>query len=303
MLKKILITLCAVSVMAISMTAYAAPTSRTSGSTTTTTTSGVTSKGSASDSGSQNTVVGESVSSSSSSSVHADNEEDTSYEDEEASTVTEGDTEGTIEDKPVPTAIAAAQQQTQTGVVDVAAQKANEKKYTTKGGAFLWFLLSVLVNVILSFLIANRFYMLSKKEKNVGAEIKALRRDLEEKFVSNVGGFSEMETDVTNTNDNYSTNGSISMPERSSVDFSADSEDVFKRWDSRMNRRAQKQEEPVDIIEDEEELEEKPRRRYQPSRKAVEEVYEEEEEESTIDSVKKKAKSFLGDIFPFKDED
>ncbi|MDD6483420.1 MAG: hypothetical protein PUF72_02445 [Clostridiales bacterium] len=312
-IKNILITLCAVSVMVIGASAYAAPTQApTSKSTTTTTTAtGVTkTKGSVSGSNevTSGTVSGKSVSSSSSDSVRSDGSEDYTEEnntDENTGEVDVSAGEETGIEKPVPTAIAAAAEQTQTGVAEAAAQKAAEKKYTTKGGSFLWFVLSVLVNLVLSFLIGNRFYNLSKKEKNVGAEIKALRRDLEEKFVSNVGGFSEMETDVTNTNDNYSINGSISMPERHGADFAADSEDVFKRWDSRMNRIKSQE-----VIEEEpEEEEERPRRKYQPARKPAPEEeddtdeLDEFEETRRISTVKQKAKSFLGDIFPFKEEE
>lgn len=339
-IKNIFITLCTVSLLTISATAFAAPTQApVKSTTTTTTTSGVTKKGSLSSadgesssstgSSSSNEVTGKSVSSSSSSSVRSTDgndssgDEDYSNQSDSSSAQDAGqDSQGTDNSiqQPVPTPIVQAEQQQpeQAGVAQAAAQMTNGKKYTTKGGAFLWFLLSVIVNAVISFMIGNRFYNLAKKEKNVGVEIKALRRDLEEKFASNVGGFSEMETDVTNANDNYSENGSISMPERHSVDFAADSEDVFKRWDSRMNQKrrpAARIEEPVPEEDNYfEEEEHKQKRKYQPTRKSVrmndfnDEDFEETEEnidksEKKFKAVKKKAKNFLGDIFPFKDED
>ena len=125
-----------------------------------------------------------------------------------------------------------------------------------------------------------------------------------------------METDVANTNDNYSMNGSIKMPERKSTDFAAESEDVFKKWESQMSqRRAARRpivEEPEteDNYEDEEIEETRPRRKFQPNSKPVEpaegeyddEEYEEEPGDSTIQIVKNKAKNLLGDIFPFKED-
>ena len=60
----------------------------------------------------------------------------------------------------------------------------SNKKYQSRLGGFLWFLLSVVVNFILSCWIGNRFYKLARKSNQSSAEIRALRKDIEEKFSS-----------------------------------------------------------------------------------------------------------------------
>ena len=79
-------------------------------------------------------------------------------------------------------------------------QTVSNKKYTTRGGAFGWFLLSVIVNAALSFAIGNRFYKMSKKDTRIVSEIRALRRDVEEKFEASVGNIAEQDIDITNSN-------------------------------------------------------------------------------------------------------
>ena len=307
--KRTLLVFCAASVMMISTSVFAS--------------SGTTTK-------SAKTVSASSVTTSASSTTASSSDDDTSESTSSDTTASSSDDDtsegtsttttaagGVVQDrtKPVPTAISTGQNQT--GVVQTTeAQRVAEKKYASKGSIAFWFIFSILINVVISFLIANRFYKLARKDNHVSSELRALRRDLEEKFVSNVGGFSEMETDVANTNDNYSMNGSIKMPERKSTDFAAESEDVFKKWESQMSqRRAARRpivEEPEteDNYEDEEIEETRPRRKFQPNRKPVEpaegeyddEEYEEEPGDSTIQIVKNKAKNLLGDIFPFKED-
>lgn len=297
--KKIFLVLCASSIMLASATAFAAPTSGPSKKTDTI---------SANDT--VNTTQTDSEDTDESSSSDADlTESDT---DELENNTTAGAAASGVTqnaDRPVPTAISVGQEQANT-VQSTEAQKATNKKYASKGSIAVWFILSILINAVLSFMIGNRFYKLAKKESHITPELRALRRDLEEKFADSVGGFNEMETDVVNSNDNYSMNGSIKMPERKSTDFAADSEDVFKKWEERMQqRRAPK---PVvdeeDIIEDEEQ----PVRKYRPTREKVqtddEDEYDdvsedyEDEEPSRFDAAKKKAKGILGDLFPFKED-
>ena len=69
----------------------------------------------------------------------------------------------------------------------------------SKGWAVFWFIFTIIINAIISFWIGNRFYKLSKKDNHLSFEIRALRKDIEEKFVNNVGGFSEQEVDIKNT--------------------------------------------------------------------------------------------------------
>ena len=213
------------------------------------------------------------------------------------------------EEVAVPTPVAVVQQET--GVVEqTQAQKATDKKYSSKGFVILWFFLGVLVNVILSFMIANRFYKMSKRENHIHSEIRALRRDLEEKFVNSVGGFSEMETDVTNTNDNYSADGSIDLAEPKQEEYSKESDDVFKQWESKMARRSARSAKPTAPQEsaadnEEDVMEETVRfstRKYSPTREnLVSDDEEIPEEETKADIIKNKAKGIINNIFPFKD--
>ena len=205
---------------------------------------------------------------------------------------------------PVPTAVA-VQQNTSNVVETGQAQKEADRHYSSKGFVILWFFLSVIVNVILSFLIANRFYKLSRRENHVTSEIRALRRDLEEKFANSVDGFSEMETDVTNTNENYSRDGSIELGAKHKDSYGDDSDDVFRQWENRMAKRAartvQSEEAPEAPEENEvEEAEDEPRRikSYRPTRDD-EEIAVDEEAAEEGESLKDKAKGIIGNIFPF----
>ena len=118
--------------------------------------------------------------------------------------------------------------------------------------------------------------------------------------------------DVSNSNDDYSMNDDgIVMPQRQVSQHSSDNDDVFKKWESQMNTRTsssarnsrQSRTEGFDEFE-------RPARRkkYQPTREEIEEeadteIYEEDENsKSGFNSVKNKAKEFLGDIFPFKED-
>lgn len=310
-IKRIVIALCAASVMVFSATAFATSTD-TSGRTTTTI--------SASDMSSATTDTD--MTDTETTDLSDGTETDTS-----GNTTAGNAAAGIVQDSsaPVPTAVSTGQQQAQTNVVQqTEAIRDAEKRYASKGSLAVWIIITILLNAVISFVIGNRFYKLAKKDTHVSAELRALRRDLEEKFVSNVGGFTEMETDVANTNDNYSMNGSIKMPERKSTDFAAESEDVFRKWESRMSQRraetrAEQAETPADSEPDEEfeeEEERRPRRSYRPTRTTASkraeedeeydgEDYEDEDEERDVKSkksVKSKAKNLLNDIFPFKED-
>ena len=196
----------------------------------------------------------------------------------------------------------------------------SEKKYTTKGGAFGWFILSVIVNAVLSFAIANRFYKMSKKDNHIASEIRALRRDVEERFASTVNGFYEQETDMVNQNDDYSSElDGIKMKERV-VERDETAEEIFRKWESDLaNQRIQKRAEIRANIkprsEEEAEAEEMYSRTksYQPRRQSDEDLYMEEdddldyedyekEEEGRFAAFKNKAKEFITDVFPLKED-
>lgn len=287
-IKNILLVLCTATIMLASVTAFA--------------TSGTTSKKKSISANSTVTTTAQPTET-----ADEETEETDVTEDEGTTTTAEVAASGITQDtsKPIPTAISTGENQNV--IQSTEAQRMAEKKYASKGSIAFWFIFSIIINAILSFMIGNRFYKLARKETHVTSEIRALRRDLEEKFVNSVGGFTEMETDVTNSNDNYSTNGSIKMPERKSTDFASESEDVFKKWEDRMSQRrrpAVQAEEPEESFE--EDMEETiPRRKFRPSREEDEnneEYTEEYEEPSKMQAVKDKAKNILGDIFPFKED-
>ena len=252
-------------------------------------------------------------------------------------------------------------------IVPVAADNSNEtapqapqeeapaqKKGVGMGTVFLWFLLSVIVNAIVSFWVANRFYKMARKDTHVTAEIRALRRDVEEKFVSNVGGFTEMDNEISNSNDDYSGGEGITIPDRREerterterAERTAEKptvndgfeEDAFRQWELRQteweNRRAEAgrtakttktaktRESNVEKtqristsrnrIRREEPEREIRKKKYQPERTAPAETDFDDEYDvkrepkktsQNLNAVKNKAKEFLGDIFPFKDED
>lgn len=192
----------------------------------------------------------------------------------------------------VPTAVPVAQE---SNVVETGQnQKEMERKYASKGFVILWFFLGLIINAVISFMIANRFYKLSRKENHIASEVRALRRDLEDKFIKTVDDVAEMETDLTNKNENYSKDGSVEEIATSS--FSKESEDIFRQWESKMARRAAKAVQTQEIAEEEivSEDEVKRVRKYQPFR----ETADDGEEQNVI---KNKAKELISNIFPLKD--
>ena len=179
---------------------------------------------------------------------------------------------------------------------NVTSQAANQavtaKKYLTKWGGFFWFLLSVIVNFILSCWISNRFYKLAKRNTQGSAEIRALRKDIEEKFASTLTDINEPITEVVNRNENYArTDEGMSMPERkSAVEISDAEREALNKWDTkRVTRKAEASDE----------------RTYEmrrPMAVQFDDDTDEEEPSSKRDSIAKagnKAKDFLSNIFPF----
>lgn len=207
--------------------------------------------------------------------------------------------ESAVQQVPVPTAVATQQE---TGVVEVVqAQRESDKKYSSKGFVVLWFFLALLINLVLSFMIANRFYKMSKRENHIHSEIRALRRDLEEKFANSVGGFAEMETDITNSNENFGVDDSIEFEQPQNETTSNENDEVFRQWESKMARRSARgvvNEENQDVLEEDEVLQPS-KRKYSPTREGL--VFEDSKEESKVDVIKNKAKGIINNIFPFKD--
>lgn len=191
--------------------------------------------------------------------------------------------------------------------------------HLTKGGAAFWFIFTIVLNTAVSFWIGNRFYRLAKKENHVSGEIRALRKDIEEKFVKSVGGFSETEVDITNLNESLAMNEEGIKPvEKKPVfrEVSAEEEERFRRWEEAQSKPRSERLKPRSSVKEEfdEELEDvrKIRRKnYQPKRDrnadAFDNEVEDEIEETKAtktkgESVRSKAKEILGDIFPFKED-
>lgn len=180
---------------------------------------------------------------------------------------------------------------------NVTTQAANQnvtaKKYLTKWGGFFWFLLSVIVNFIISCWISNRFYRLAKRNTQGSAEIRALRKDIEERFASTLTNINEPITEVINNNENYArTDDGMEMPDRKpTVEINDEEREMLGKWD--MKRAAHKSEENKNT--------------YEMRRPSSVIRFEDEEDEteptpSKMESISKagnKAKDFLSNIFPF----
>lgn len=114
-------------------------------------------------------------------------------------------------------------------------QQFENKKYLTKGGAFLWFLFTVIVSAVISFAISYRFYMMGKRDNHVIAELRALKRDIDKKMVGTVNGFSEFDVSVTNNNRSYARPES-SIRSGSATEVEEKSEEIYKKWESQISR-------------------------------------------------------------------
>lgn len=113
-------------------------------------------------------------------------------------------------------------------------EQLENKKYLTKFGAFLWFLFTVIVSAVISFAISYRFYMMGKKDNHLAAEVRALKRDIDSKMVGTVGGFTEYDISVNNSNKSYAkAESSIRSAEINAVASEADSE-IYKKWESKL---------------------------------------------------------------------
>ena len=64
-------------------------------------------------------------------------------------------------------------------------------KYLSKGAFAFWFIFGLLIGTVISFAVSYRFYKMSKRDNHVLSELRALKRDIDSKMISTVGGFSE----------------------------------------------------------------------------------------------------------------
>lgn len=205
---------------------------------------------------------------------------------------------------------------TDTSANSVTAQAANtraNKKYLSKLGGFLWFLLSVLVNTVISYWIGSRFYRMAKKSAQGSNEIRALRKDIEEKFASTLKNVDEPAIDVINSNENYARDddGLVMPDRRGHVELDEDELEMVRRWDSRSSASSRER-----AQESEPESRAASKRSYQPTRRSSgiefdedenSEYHEEERaprrEKATgkLAGAKNKTKDFLSNVFPFDD--
>lgn len=180
-----------------------------------------------------------------------------------------------------------------------------ERSYQTRLGGFLWFLLSVIVNFIISCWVGNRFYRLARRSNQSSAEIRALRKDIEEKFGSTLRDISEPAIEVMNQNENYArTDEGLSMPDRQNkIELNDEEREMFRKWDEqRANARAgaksarttrERREEREADYEEEDDFEEEEQRRpassskrrsaYQPTRSSSGIRFDDDEDEEDDD--------------------
>lgn len=305
-IKKIILSICAISVSAVLVSASALATERRSQP-------GVPGSSSVSSSVSMSSSVGDEDGTSSAANNNDNgNSNTTSSTGGETSAVSNNVTSAAV-----PSSDNVVVNDTASNVASQAVTEVSNKKYLSKVGGFLWFLLSVIVNFIVSCWVGNRFYKLSKKSAQSSAEIRALRKDIEEKFASTLRDISEPAIEVVNSNEDYSrTDEGISMPNRQpKVEITDEEREILNKWDSRQSR----QEEPESDDEYEEENEERQERSfksYQPTRRSSGIVFSEDDEENDeepvqqpvsrgkssgidIGKAKNKAKNILSNIFPF----
>lgn len=212
-----------------------------------------------------------------------------------------------------------------------------QKSYLTRFGGFLWFLLSVIVNLIVSCFIGNKFYHMARRSAQGSSEIRALRKDIEEKFAATIKDIDEPAIEVMNRNESYaSTDEGIVMPERRGrVELNDEEREIFRRWDSvsTISRPAEPAEPEPEEMEEIQPVEQDTgaKRAYQPTRSMSGIEFEDDEDEevmreerrvsesrpvrrtaprvadrrkpapkkSGLSGAKKKAKGFISNLFPF----
>lgn len=206
----------------------------------------------------------------------------------------------------------------------------------SNGVIFLLFILSIVISAGISFAISSRFYNMVKRDNRVQSELRALRRDIEDKFSSGVKKISESAAEIKNTNENYSRDGGFKKPQAQKTESvkmeRSELEDLAKRWnivieeDEEPNLDSEKKKVRTERVSDY-----KPKRENDkpvqkthepeplPEDEDYETDYESEKDRDDYDdykgdtkslkkngvksAVRNKAKAILGDIFPFDDEE
>lgn len=232
---------------------------------------------------------------------------------------------------PAPADNMASQQQTDTAAATIMPNAAGgaayptantttetvNKKYLTKGAAVFWFIFTFILNAVLSFWIGNRFYRMSKKDNHLTSEIRALRRDVESKFLNNVGGFAEQEIDINNLNESLAADDGLKTAKKQSVirEVSEEEEERFRQWEEAQSKSSSHRPRPKSAVKEElqedlEDVKRIKRKNYQPKRVPTadtdiddgDDLGQTREVKLKGDNVKSKAKEILSDIFPFKED-
>ena len=214
---------------------------------------------------------------------------------------------------------AAAQQAAANGV-NTSSQsdvKLENSKYLTKGGAAFWYIFLFILNGAFSFWVGNRFYRLSKKDNHVSAEIRALRRDIEDKMLKGVDGFVEQDFDIENTNDSFAADDEGIKPVKKQTvvrELTPEEEERFRKWEEAHSkpktettvRRSHIREELDEELDDVKRIN---RKSYRPNRETEKEDTGADDlgetrviKQPVGEGVKNKAKEIINDIFPFKED-
>lgn len=163
-------------------------------------------------------------------------------------------------------------------------------KYLSKGAFAFWFIFGLLIGTVISFAVSYRFYKMSKRDNHVLSELRALKRDIDSKMISTVGGFSEYDVQMNNSNPSYAAeNKPIRAEENAQSDEK--SEEIYRKWETQIQRAKEPEEEEVQIRRVNRPVEQAPRRRpsdtqrRRPSKKKP--------------GVTDKIKGMFGDMFPF----
>lgn len=215
----------------------------------------------------------------------------------------------------------AEETETAQSMVQTSVNATANKKSFTNWNAFFWFLLSVAVNFVVSCWVGNKFYRLARKNTQTSNEIRALRKDIEEKFASTLNDIEDPAVEIMNRNENYArTDEGISMPEhRNRIEMNDEERETMRKWDERRitQRVAAREEAEIDEEKNDEVYEDAPvRRAYQPTRRSsgiefedeeyddevnTENINERESKKGAFSKATNKAKDFLSNVFPFED--
>ncbi len=114
-----------------------------------------------------------------------------------------------------------------------------------------------------------------------------MRKDIEEKFVNNVGGFSEQEVDIKNLNESLALDDEGLKPTAKQPvlnEVSAEEEARFRRWEEAQSKPRNERVKPKSVLKEEfdEELDDVKKikkKNYQPKRNPSEDFEDEKENE------------------------